>query len=109
MSEESQIEPGYEPPNEYDRIMVPYIRVWGNVLLMGLRDAVDFIESANGGFVTPEELMEIDNLESRKAVRWVLSNNRKPRSFCWICDILGFDAEYIRIHLLINKRKTNTI
>lgn len=58
----------------------PYLAVWAAVLEVSVNDVKD---DARGP-------------ERRASRAWLSSNNTQPRSFLWVCDILGADPSRIR-------------
>lgn len=71
--------------------VLPYVRLWQNVLLDGLCDIF---------WGTPRSRRACDVVDGGHAERrWYRENSDFVGSFAWICDLLGKDFRKIRLRV----------
>lgn len=58
----------------------PYLALWAAALQVAVED----IQS------------DRDDRDTRESAAWVMDNSNSPRSFLWVCDILGADPRRVR-------------
>lgn len=78
--------------NEYK----PYARVWVAVLTQAIKDIKPGLDGIrwNKSHLPNHNL--IQDAKSRSAAVWMLSTNTSPCSFLWVCDVLGYDPDFVR-------------
>lgn len=82
------LSPGHILPSQFTvkhREREPERRLW----LATVEDAVRIIQTHTGS-----DLEEVD--ARQREIEWVQSDEVAVGSFCWICEVLGMEPDYIR-------------
>lgn len=79
---------------------VPYERLWKAVLGLALNDAVDWMIREKWNKAEMPTPLEVDNLEMRTAFSWISDPNNHPGSFIWVCDMIGFYPETVKMKIM---------
>lgn len=73
----------------------PYIRLAAAALTQGI---FDYCCVLRDGW-TP---LRRDEIDCDATMRWFKSDDQSPRSFVWLCEILGYDPKFVRSKVSAN-------
>ena len=71
--------------------------LWSAVILQTLKDCLPVRQMTKGVKPTDKALKERERVRDQ-AIEWLDSQDERPQSFLWVCEMLGHPAESIRAY-----------
>ena len=72
-----------------------YTGLWSAVILQTLKDCLPVRQMVKGVKPTDKALKERERVRDQ-AIEWLDSQDERPQSFLWACEMLGYPAEKVR-------------
>ena len=73
-----------------------YLRLWMAVLTQAIKDVGPGLDELRWPHPFLPKTSDVQNTNSRYALRWLNSEESGIASFKWVCSILDYDVEFVR-------------